>query len=34
MNTTTKLDKDEFGKEVDIIKYQGLISSLLLFNGK
>jgi len=34
MNTTTKLDKVELGKKVNIIKYRGLISSLLLFNGK
>ena len=29
MTTTTKFDKDEKGKEVDIKMYQGVISSLL-----
>ena len=29
MNSTTKLDKDENGKNVDIKQYRGMIGSLL-----
>ena len=31
VSTTTKLDKDEKGKKVDIKMYQGMIGSLLYF---
>jgi hypothetical protein len=34
MSPSTKLDKDEKGKPVDVKLYQGMIGSLIIYEGK